>query len=386
MSSTAEEATEAVVADAADAAAPEAQPPSKFKQILAFEITARKVPLRDLQQFSRQLAVFIKAGVPLIEALALLRDEANNKLFRSILSDMTTALNDGATLADAAAVHTEAFPAYYLGILRAAELTGSLDTALVELSTYIERDLDARHKIVGALIYPAVIAVMAIAVVGVLVGYVLPRFESFFKSLNAKLPLQTRILLDISHWCRTYWYVLVAIVAALVGVAFWLTQTERGRAIRDDLALKIPVLGELIRFAVLERFCRTLSAMVSAGVPLTTSIAVAGDATSNYVYQRGIATAREAMMEGQGLAGPLSATGLFPAAARQMLRVGESTGSLDEQLATTATFFERELDYKIKKFTALFEPIVIVVMGVVVAFVAIALVSAMYGIFHQVHP
>jgi len=363
---------------------PADKPQSRLQAIMRFEITPRKVPLNELQQFSRQLAIFIKAGVPLVEALDLLRQETGNKLFKKILDDIAASLQSGSTLSAAASVHVEAFPAYYLGILRAAELTGNLDSALLQLSEYIERDLDARHKMIGALIYPAVIAFMAIAVVGVLVGYVLPRFETFFKSLNAKLPWQTRILLDFSHWCRGHWYILVAIVVVLIALALWLTQAERGKAVRDKVTLKLPVIGDLMRFAVLERFCRTLSAMVSAGVALPTALAVAGDATSNYVYRTGIESARESMMRGEGIAGPLSETGLFPASARQMLLVGESTGSLDEQLAVTSEFFERELDYKIKKFTSLFEPVVIVVMGVVVAFVAIALVSAMYGIFHQV--
>src|SRR3954470_19272691 len=158
---------------------PAAPKKSRMQSIMKFEITPRKVPLRELQQFSRQLAVFIKAGVPLVEGLDLLREETGNKLFKKILDDVAKSLQAGSTLSDAAAVHTEAFPAYYLGILRAAELTGNLDRALLQLSAYIERDLDARHKIVGALIYPAVIAVMAVGVVGVLVGYVLPRFETF---------------------------------------------------------------------------------------------------------------------------------------------------------------------------------------------------------------
>ena len=380
MTSTTDQSTEeqhAAVAAVSDK-------PSFFRRLAQFEITPRKVPLRDLQQFSRQLAVFIKAGVPLIEALNLLREETDNKLFKSILDDIAAALESGSTLSSAAAVHTEAFPAYYLGILRAAELTGSLDSALLQLSEYIERDLDARHKIVGALIYPGVIAVVALVVIGVLVGYVLPRFETFFKALHAHLPWQTRYLLNLSHWCQHYWYILLAILLALIALGMWLTQAERGKEVRDKMTLRLPVVGDLMRFAVLERFCRTLSAMVNAGVPLPQAIAVAGDATSNYVYRTGIATARESMLRGEGLAAPLAATGLFPASARQMLRVGESTGSLDEQLAVTSEFFERELDYKIKKFTSLFEPIVIVIMGVFVAFVAIALVSAMYGIFRQV--
>ncbi len=357
---------------------------SRLQSVLKFEITRKRIPLRELQQFSRQMAVFIKAGIPLVEALTMFRDENGNKLFREVLTDMVVALESGSTLTDAAALHSETFPPYYLGIMRAAELTGDLDTVLLQLSEYIERDLDARQKMIGALIYPAVIAALAVGVVGVLVGYVLPRFETFFQNLDARLPVQTRILLDISHWCRTYWYVLLAVAIAVVALAVWLQRAERGRALRDTTLLKLPVLGDLVRFAVLERFCRTLSAMVTAGVPLPQAIAVSGDATSNHVYRTGIATAREEMMRGGGLAQPLANTGLFPASARQMLRVGESTGSLDEQLAVTSEFFERELDYKIKKFTSLFEPIVIVLMGVVVAFVAIALISAMYGIFHEV--
>lgn len=357
---------------------------SRLQSILQFEITRRKVPLRELQQFSRQMSVFIKAGISLTDALVIIRDETGSKLFRSVLDDIVNSLQNGATLGDAAAVHADAFPPYYLGILRAAELTGDLDVVLLQLAEYIDRDLEARHKIVGALIYPAVIALLAVGVIGVLVGYVLPRFETFFKDLDAKLPFQTRILLDISHWCRTYWYVLLGIVLVVLLIVLWLQRTNQGRKARDKSLLKLPILGSLIQYAILERFCRTLSAMVTAGVPLPTSMAVAGDATSNYVYRTGIAEAREVMIRGGGLATPLAATGLFPSSARQMLRVGESTGSLDEQLAVTAEFFERELDYKLKKFTSLFEPVVIVLMGAVVAFVAIALVSAMYGIFHQV--
>ena len=350
-----------------------------------YAITKRRIPLKELQQFSRELAVFMKAGIPILEALQLIRSETGNKLFGEVLDEMITSLQAGSTFADAAERRADAFPPYYLGILHAAEMIGSLDSVLLQLADYIERDLEARRKVTSALIYPAVIAVMAVGVVGVLVGYILPRFEKFFKSLDAKLPLQTRILLDIGHGFTTYWYLVVAFVAALAGLALWLTQTTRGHSVRDRGVLRLPILGNLVRLAVLERFCRTLSAMVTAGVPLPDALSVSGKATSNIVYQRGIEDARSVMMRGGGLAEPLAETELFPPAVRQMLRVGESTGTLDEQLATTAEYLGRELDYKLKKFTALFEPAVILVMGGLVAFVAIALVSAMYGIFHQVH-
>ena len=170
----------------------------------------------------------------------------------------------------------------------------------------------------------------------------------------------------------------------LVVAGFIAERTETGKEIRDRLILKIPVIGALIHTAIVERFCRLLASMTIAGVGLPEAIAVTTAATNNMVFRKGLAQARAAMMRGEGLAGPLAATGLFPGAARQMFAVGENTGNLDDQLQAAANYLDRELDYKIKRFTALIEPAVIIAVGLVVGFVAIALVSAMYGIFHQV--
>lgn len=372
-----------------DLAIPEQATPSQkemsaFRRLANFEITAKKIKLKALSQFSRQLSVFLTAGVPVIDALRVIREDVPDKFFAKILDEMVEALKGGTTFAGAAAEHADAFPPYYLGVLEAAEYTGNLDTVLLQLSDYIERDLEARRKVVSALIYPAVIAVLCVVVVIILVTYVLPKFETFFKDLNAKLPLPTRILLDTSHWITHHWYVFAAIGTGLIAFGFWLTQTTGGREARDRAVLRIPVLGDVVRHAVLERFCRTLSAMMTAGVPLVSALVVAGDACSNVIYRKGIASARGEMLRGSGLAGPLADTGLFPASARQIFRVGEATGSLDGQLHIAAEYFERELDYKIKRFTSLFEPLVIVIMGAAVAFVAVAMVSAMYGIFRQV--
>lgn len=225
---------------------------------------------------------------------------------------------------------------------------------------------------------------MALVVVTILVAYVLPKFEDFFSTLNAKLPLTTRILLNFSHFASSHWYLFVGAVALVLVFAIASFRVSWLRDRRDGLILKLPVLGDLARHVIYERFCRILSSMITAGVTLPDALAVTAVATSNAVYRNGLGRVREAMLRGDGLAGPLAASGLFPASARQMFKVGEDTGTLDSQLATAATFYERELDYKIKRFTGLFEPAVIICMGVVVGFVAIALVSAMYGIFRQV--
>jgi type IV pilus assembly protein PilC len=357
---------------------------SLLTRILRFEITPKKVPRKDLMHFSRQLAVFVAAGIPITDALESISEEMGNKQLKAVIIDIRDRLQAGETLASAVTEHSEAFPAFYTGVLKTAELTGTLDSALLQLSDYIERDLEARRKITSALTYPAVVLAFSLIVVVVLTTFVLPRFEDFFQGLNAKLPLATRILLDTSHFFRHWWWIFAGVAAVALLGALAAVRTEGGRRAWDRILLRLPVLGDLVHHAILERFCRVLSAMVTAGVPLPEAMRVTGAATGNVVFKEAMDEARESMMRGEGLATPLAASGLFPAAAKQMFRVGEDTGSLDNQLQTAAEYFDRELDYKIKRFTNLFEPAVILFVGLIVGFVAIALVSAMYGIFRQV--
>ncbi len=229
-----------------------------------------------------------------------------------------------------------------------------------------------------------VVAAMSVVTVVVLAVYVLPKFQEFFADLDAKLPLPTRMMMGFTAFMQEWWWAILAGIAGAVLLYLVAMLTERGRYVRDATLLKLPVIGEAIQYALVERFCRVLASMVTAGVNLTDSLAVTTESLRNRVYIRRLTDATEQMLEGQGIAGPLQRTDLFPGVATQMLRVGEDTGSLDTQLAITAEYFETELDYKIAKLTALFEPAVIIAMGVVVGFVAVALVSAMYGIFTQV--
>jgi type IV pilus assembly protein PilC len=379
--------TDPVEGDLASALAEDtAQKPSFFKRIATLEITPQRIKRRELMHFSRQMAVFIKAGIPILEALNAITEEMGNKHFKEVLGEMAADLQSGSTFALAAEKHKRVFPEYYRGILHSAELTGNLDTALDRLAEYIERDIEARRKVTSALVYPAVIVALAVVVVIVLAAFVMPRFEKFFKSLDAKLPLATRILLSVTHFISTWWWALLAgllIAAALVILG---GRTTKGKETRDRLLLRTPALGDVVRHALLERFCRIFSGMVTAGVPIPDALAVTTSSLSNAVFRVGLTQAREEMMKGEGLARPLARTGLFPASARQMFLVGEATGTLDTQLETAATFFDRELDYKIKRLTTLFEPAVLIFVGAIVGFVAIALVSAMYGIFRQVKP
>lgn len=356
----------------------------EHKSLLKRDITTKKVKRKDLMHFSRQLAVFVRAGIPILEALEIIGEEVTDKVFKRALYEVADQIRGGDTFAGSAAQHPEAFPSFYIGILRSAEATGNLDEALDQLASYIERDEEAKKKIVSALIYPAIIMVMGIITVLVLTIYVLPRFKSFFESFDAELPLQTRILVYVSSFATSYWWLLLGSTVTFFGGTFLMSRTPRGRAFLDKILLKIPVMGTMVHHAILERFCRVLASMIRTGVPLPEGMALVADGANNAVYRVGISAAREAMLRGEGLAQPLADTKLFPSAARQMIRVGEETGTLDEQLETAAKYYESELDYQIKRFTGLFEPAIIVVMGVCVGFVAVALISAMYGIFGQV--
>jgi type IV pilus assembly protein PilC len=355
------------------------------KSLLQLELSGPRIKRSDLMHMSRQMAAFVRAGLPILEAVHTIGEEAANSSVRRVMQEIEDGLRSGERFSDCLDRHPKVFPDFYRGIVRSAELTGELDVVLSRLAVYIERDLEARRRVKSATIYPGVILVMSFVTVTVLAWFVLPKFKVFFASLNAKLPLPTRMLLAVTDFLTAYWWALGLGLIALVLVILGVLSTERGRFAKDRLILSVPVLGVTIQYALVERFCRILASMVSAGVSLPEGLRVATESLRNRVYIQSLNSVRESMLEGEGIAGPLARTSLFPSTAVQMLRVGENTGTLDSQLETTAQFFETELDYKINKLTALFEPIVIIVMGLVVGFVAIALVSAMYGVFRQVH-
>jgi len=214
--------------------------------------------------------------------------------------------------------------------------------------------------------------------------WVLPKFKGFYNTLGAKLPLPTRMLLGFTDLIGTWWYAIAAVLGACALIGFVLFGGAHGKARRDWALLKLPAIGSLVHLIAIERFCRVLAALVNSGVSLPDAVRVSADSTNNRVFQSKLATVREAMMRGDGLAGPIAVSGMFPPAARQMIRVGESTGSLDVQLQSAAAFYEREVSYRLKRVTDLFEPVVIVAVGSIVGFVALAQISAMYSVYHQI--
>lgn len=354
------------------------------RSVLELELTTSRIKRVELMHLSRQLAAFIRAGVPILDAISMLAEESDSRAVQRVMGEINADLRAGATLSDAVESHPDDFPAFYRGILRSAELTGNLDTVLAQLSTYIERDLEAKRKVKSAVMYPAVVLAMAFVTVIILAVWVLPKFKTFFESLDATLPLPTRMLMWTTSFLSSAWPFLLGAAVLFVASVTLMGRVPSGRLARDRAVLAIPVIGPTIQYALIERFCRILSSMVAAGVPLDEAMAVARNSLNNKHYEQRLGEAHDAMLEGEGLAAPVQRTRLFPGTATQMIRVGEETGSLDTQLEVAASYFEVELDYKIKKVTTLIEPAVILVSGGIVGFVAIALVSAMYGIFNQV--
>jgi len=350
------------------------------RSLLQMEITKEKVPKRELMNFTRQLAVFVTAGIPITDALDVIGEETTDDVLRRTIAAMVEDLRNGSTLSTSASRHSEAFPDYYVAMLGSAELTGKLDETLTSLADYLERDIETRSTLVSALTYPVIVMALALVTVVVLAGYVLPQFKPLFEELDSDLPITTRMLLAVSTFFTDLWFIPLGAFMAFAVVLVWMLKTRSGKPFKDKVILKLPLLGTIVQTALLERFCRILSTVVSAGVPLLEGIQTAAEATDNTVYRNELDLAKNKMLEGAGFAQSLTETGLFPGSARQMFKVGEETGTLDRQLAVASNYFDRELKDRVKKFAALFEPLLIIFVGVVVGFVAVALVSAMYGV------
>jgi type IV pilus assembly protein PilC len=347
-------------------------------------ITKKKVPRKEIANFSRQLAVFMKAGIPIMDGLDIISRDTHDETLEGILQRIISSLRVGNSLSDAAAEHPEAFPAFYVAVLRSAELTGGLDTTLLQLSRYLDRDSKARSRITSALIYPMIVAVIGMGTIVILSVFVLPRFVKFFKSLHAKLPLPTRMLMNVSSFV-TQWSLEIAILAIIVVVGVVvMRRTESGVSLLDRLVLRLPVAGTITQTSILERTFRILGALLTSGVDLPLAMTVTAESANNSVYRKALESIRAEVMVGHSLSDSVERTGLFPETAQQMFRVGEETGTLDRQLDDAAEYFGQELEIKIDRATALFEPAMIVAVGLVVGFVALALISAMYGIYSQV--
>jgi type IV pilus assembly protein PilC len=352
---------------------------------LNLEITKQKVPLVEIMHFSRQMATFLRAGVPMTEAIDNLRIDAKNKRFKFILGDVLERVTGGRSITEALSAHADVFPPYFMALLGSAELTGRMDDAFEQLHKYIRRDIELTRAVRKALIYPTILLGLSLAVCGVIVVFAIPRFASFFEDFDAELPLPTRMLMAVADFVQSPLGLVtgLVIVGGIIGSVLYV-RTDGGRRNLHALLLKLPMISTVVTYSSTERFTRVLGVLLDAGVPLPEALPTSIDCSNNLVYKERLSGAMEGVLEGRGFAEPLAKTELFPSTVIQMIRVGERSGELADQLDNAAGFYEEELDYAVDKLTAWFEPMIIIFIGVVVGFVALAMVSAMYGLYNQV--
>ncbi len=333
------------------------------------------VTTKDLVTFTRLFATMIDAGLPLVQCLDILSGQQTNKIFAGVLRDVKNSVEQGASFSDALRKHPKVFDELYVNLVAAGEVGGILDTILNRLATYIEKAVKLKSQLKSAMVYPIAIMVVAIGVIAVMLGKVIPTFEEMYKEFpNAKLPGPTKVVIDISDAFTSNWYIFVG---GLIGFGVLLSlglKTERGRDILDASLLRIPVIGSVLRKIVVARFTRTLGTLLASGVPILDALDICAKTSGNRVVQRGILHARAKISEGQDMAGPLGDTKVFPTMVTQMIGVGEQTGAMDQMLQKIADFYEDEVDTAVAAMTSLIEPIMMAFLGIVVG----GLIVAMY--------
>lgn len=344
-----------------------------------------KVRTADLVIFSRQLATFIRVGVPITDAIKMLQTASSSGAFRAALSDICQDLESGESFSAAIAHHPSVFDQLYIDMVRAAEYSGTLDRVLIQVAGYLQRQDTAMKKLRSAMIYPAIILVLAIAVCTVLVVFVLPNFVAMFNEFHATLPLPTRILLSVGTFAQAWRIQIVVALFLTVSIVLVLVNSPPGRVVWDHLILRLPVIGTIVVYSIIERFTRTLATMLKAGIPISQTFEVAIASAGNRRYRRGLESVKDRMLTGDGFSVPLAATGLLPPMMIRMIRVGEETGTLDSSLEQIADFLSEEMDYKVRNMIALMEPTLVLAVGGAVGFVAISVILPMYGLLRAVH-
>jgi type IV pilus assembly protein PilC len=323
-------------------------------------------------------------GVPITDAIALLQGASNSGAFRAALEDIGQDLEAGEAFSTSIAHHPNVFNQLYVDMVKAAEYSGTLDRVLVQVAAYLQRQDTALKKLRSAMIYPAVILVLAVGVCTVLIVFVLPNFVSIFNEFHAQLPLPTRILLSVGTFAQVWRFYIVAGLFVAITAILILMSSRPGRIIWDYTMIRMPVIGTIVVYSIIERFTRTLATMLRAGIPISQTFEVAIASAGNIRYRRGLESVKERMLTGDGFSGPLAATGLFAPMMIRMIRVGEETGTLDSSLEQIADFLSEEMDYKVRNMIALMEPSLVIAVGGAVGFVAISVILPMYGLLKEV--
>lgn len=333
-----------------------------------------KVVQTDIILFCRQFSTMIDAGLPIIQCLDILQSQQENKTFKKMLKKIKESVESGETLADALKKYPEQFDTLFVNMIAAGEVGGILDTILRRLSQYLEKAAKLKGKIKGAMTYPIVTLVIAAIVVSVIMVFVIPVFEEMFEGFGGALPVPTQIVVSMSRFIKgNILYIIFGLGLLFYGFKK-ITKTEKGVKVKDDLVLKLPVMGMLLRKGAVAKFTSTMSTMLSSGVSILDALEIVAKTAGNKTIEKAIYEVRSGISEGRTMADPLAESGVFPSMVCQMIAVGESTGALDAMLQKIADFYEEEVDQAVENMTALIEPFMLVFLGVVIG----GLVVSMY--------
>jgi type IV pilus assembly protein PilC len=340
------------------------------------------VKTREVVIFTRQFATMINSGLPLVQSLTILAEQTENKIFAKIITQVLNDIQAGQTLADSMRKHPKIFTELYTNMVAAGEAGGILDTILLRLATFLEKNDALVRKIKGAMTYPAVMLFVVVIATTILLWKVVPVFAGIFTSAGMELPLPTRVVLGISEFLQGYiFYLFLGFVALIFAIRKYY-QTDGGQLVIDRLMLRMPVLGNLLRKSAVSRFTRTLGTLISSGVSILEGLQITARTSGNRVIHDAVMESRASIAGGATISEPLKASGVFPPMVVQMINVGEQTGGLDEMLSKIADFYDDEVDAAVSALTSVLEPIMIVVMGVVIGGMVIAMYMPMFDMIN----
>ena len=337
----------------------------------------------EIVMFSRQLALLLESGTDIVTSLDLLQEQTDNKILRTIIGEVAADIRSGSALSVALSKHPRAFSPMYHRAVAAGEQGGNLEVVLRQMAAHIEKSVTTEKQIRNALTYPFIVIFVAVIVVIILVSYVLPAFTSMYKEFGVELPLITRILMAITDWASQYGiYLILGVIAVAVGVYFYI-KSPRGKHWWDTTVLRLPVLGRIVHLGELSRCCRTMSLLIRIGLPLPEVMGMTIYNSNNKVVGDNLMGVQQELIRGEGLSRPMAKRELFLPLMTQMVRVGEETGHLDNTLDTVADSFEMDAGEKTRGAVALIQPVMTIIIGLLVGFVVLAMVSAMYSIYGQ---
>lgn len=338
----------------------------------------RRVAPQDLIIFSRQLATLAGAGVPFLQSLTSIEKQTANRHLRDAVSQIRVDVEAGASFSDALAKHPRIFSKLYVNMVRAGETAGILDEILERLALLAEHDADTRERLKAAVRYPAIILATLAAAFIFLVSFVIPRFAAVFERFRTELPFPTRVLIGINHLAQGYWYLFVGIAVAGAAAAAWYLRTPEGRWQGDRLKLRMPLFGDLFLKVAMSRFARIVSSLQKSGISMLLTLDIASETVGNSVIGRALRSLREGVREGRTLAEPMEASGVFPPLVVQMTAVGEETGDLDALLAKVSDYYDRDVQYSLRTLSTVIEPLLLLVVGGMVLFLALGIFLPMW--------